>query len=217
MLTERPLFLAAREGTALGPVGRPFAGANPWGGCQLLVREDPAQTRTAPALVWVEGQASIFPTPLSGGSYFQGLFLPGIHVPKPSPGPLGSPLFPSPTSSHQALSLLCLGHLPNCPLCPHLVQAATSPAWTSSPASAGVSLLPTGSKGQVLPPSKSPLWLLTARVTSKLYLFKKQFFWQCHTACGILVTRPGIEPMSPAVEAQSPNHWTAREVPTPRL
>ena len=26
-------------------------------------------------------------------------------------------------------------------------------------------------------------------------------------ACGILVPQPGIEPVSPAVEAQSPNHW----------
>ena len=32
-------------------------------------------------------------------------------------------------------------------------------------------------------------------------------------ACGILVPRLGIEPMSPAVEARSPNHWTIREVP----
>ena len=30
---------------------------------------------------------------------------------------------------------------------------------------------------------------------------------------GILVPRPGIEPVPPAVEAQSPNHWTAREFP----
>ena len=32
-------------------------------------------------------------------------------------------------------------------------------------------------------------------------------------ACGILVPRPGIEPVHPALEAWSPNHWTAREVP----
>ena len=32
-------------------------------------------------------------------------------------------------------------------------------------------------------------------------------------ACGILVPRPGIEPSPPALEAQSVNHWTAREVP----
>ena len=35
------------------------------------------------------------------------------------------------------------------------------------------------------------------------------FFW----LCGILVPRPGIEPAPPAVEVQSLNHWTAREVP----
>ena len=32
-------------------------------------------------------------------------------------------------------------------------------------------------------------------------------------ACGILVPRPGIEPVPPMVEAQSPNHWTDRKVP----
>ena len=32
-------------------------------------------------------------------------------------------------------------------------------------------------------------------------------------ACGIVVPRPGIEPTPLAVEAQSLNHWTAREVP----
>ena len=34
-------------------------------------------------------------------------------------------------------------------------------------------------------------------------------FW--HTACGILVPRPGIEPAPPALEAWSLNHWTSRE------
>ena len=38
------------------------------------------------------------------------------------------------------------------------------------------------------------------------------FFWPCHVACGILVPRPGTEPVPPAVEVQSLNHWTAREV-----
>lgn len=32
-------------------------------------------------------------------------------------------------------------------------------------------------------------------------------------ACEILVPHPGIELMLPALEAQSPNHWTAKEVP----
>ena len=31
---------------------------------------------------------------------------------------------------------------------------------------------------------------------------------------GILVPRPRMEPMPPAVEAWSPNHWTAREFPS---
>ena len=37
-------------------------------------------------------------------------------------------------------------------------------------------------------------------------------FWPCHEACRVLVPQPGIEPMPPAVEAWSLNHWTAREV-----
>ena len=32
-------------------------------------------------------------------------------------------------------------------------------------------------------------------------------------ACGILVPQPGIEPMPPALEVQSLNHWTTRGVP----
>ena len=37
------------------------------------------------------------------------------------------------------------------------------------------------------------------------------FFWPRCVACGLLVPPPGIEPL--AVEAQSLNHWTTREVP----
>ena len=36
----------------------------------------------------------------------------------------------------------------------------------------------------------------------------------CCVACRILVPRPGIEPVPPAVEARNLNRWTAREVPT---
>ena len=37
--------------------------------------------------------------------------------------------------------------------------------------------------------------------------------WPRHVAGRILVPRPGIESVSPAVGAQRLNHWTAREVP----
>ena len=43
----------------------------------------------------------------------------------------------------------------------------------------------------------------------KLYLF---ILLHC-TACGILVSQPGIEPRSLAVRAQSPNHGIFREFP----
>ena len=38
--------------------------------------------------------------------------------------------------------------------------------------------------------------------------------WPCLTACGILVPQLGTEPIPWAVKAQSPNHWTAKGVPT---
>ena len=42
-------------------------------------------------------------------------------------------------------------------------------------------------------------------------LFKFILFFG-HVTYGILVPQPGIKPMSPAVDTQSLNHWTAREV-----
>ena len=33
----------------------------------------------------------------------------------------------------------------------------------------------------------------------------------CCVACGIIVPLQGTEPVSSAVKAQSPNHWTTRE------
>ena len=43
------------------------------------------------------------------------------------------------------------------------------------------------------------------------YIF--YFFWLHHMAFEILVPPLLLEPVPPAVEAQNPNHWTAREVP----
>ena len=39
------------------------------------------------------------------------------------------------------------------------------------------------------------------------------FFGGGHGACGILVPQPGIKSELLALEVQSPNHWTGREVP----
>ena len=46
-------------------------------------------------------------------------------------------------------------------------------------------------------------------------LDRASFFysWPRCTACGILLPWPGIEPMPPAVEAWSLNHWTTTEFP----
>ena len=32
-------------------------------------------------------------------------------------------------------------------------------------------------------------------------------------SCGILIPQPGIKSMLPEMKAQSPNHWTTREIP----
>ena len=39
----------------------------------------------------------------------------------------------------------------------------------------------------------------------------KHISTQTHMSCEILVPQPGIKPESPVMEAQSLNHWTARE------
>ena len=36
----------------------------------------------------------------------------------------------------------------------------------------------------------------------------------CHVAFKILVPGPGTEPRAMTVNAQSPNHWTCRELPS---
>ena len=46
-----------------------------------------------------------------------------------------------------------------------------------------------------------------------IYLF---IFWPCHAACGILVPRPGIKPMLPAVEARSPKPLDRQGRPEPQ-
>ena len=46
-----------------------------------------------------------------------------------------------------------------------------------------------------------------------LELQKYIYIYFDFSACGILVSQPGIEPTPPALEEQSLNHWTTREVP----
>ena len=51
-----------------------------------------------------------------------------------------------------------------------------------------------------------------SRAVLTLLHFRLFFFWPRCMACGILVSQPGMEPLLPAVETQSLNHWIAREV-----
>lgn len=50
-----------------------------------------------------------------------------------------------------------------------------------------------------------------------VYHYGLPCFWPRYTACGILVSRPQVEPQLTALEVQSPNHWTKREFPIPKV
>ena len=54
---------------------------------------------------------------------------------------------------------------------------------------------------------------LTPHTVHDSTVFRGFFFWPHHAACEILAPQPGIEPEPPALEVQSLNHWTTREVP----
>ena len=55
--------------------------------------------------------------------------------------------------------------------------------------------------------------MVSSRAGSVCVLSFFFFFWPSLVACGILVPRPGIKPVPPAVEVWSLHHWTSREVP----
>ena len=63
--------------------------------------------------------------------------------------------------------------------------------------------------------------LLSLRAIPPFHPFSRFFFFfvcfgRIVRHVGILVPQPGMEPAPPAVEARSPNHWTAREAPPPQ-
>ena len=58
--------------------------------------------------------------------------------------------------------------------------------------------------------------LRSIQCQSLCFFFFLLIFWQCCAACGILVPQPGMEPMPPAVEAQSRSCWTPRRDPQER-
>ena len=45
------------------------------------------------------------------------------------------------------------------------------------------------------------------------YIFIYTQGFSCSVQCVILVSGPGLEPMSPDLQGRFPNHWTTREVP----
>ena len=56
---------------------------------------------------------------------------------------------------------------------------------------------------------------ISINLMRKIFLFNFNFnFWLHCAACGILVPQPGIEPVPPALEVQSLNYRSAKEVPS---
>ena len=55
------------------------------------------------------------------------------------------------------------------------------------------------------------VWALSRPLLLSFILFFN--FLAMHVAFRILIPRPRIKPAPPALEARSPNHWTAREAP----
>ena len=84
---------------------------------------------------------------------------------------------------------------------------------------------------QFIPPSSSPIeskrlfytffFLKVGMLHFHFYSVQEILFFFflffCHASCRILVPRPGNETVPPGLEAQSLNHWTAREVPCTSL
>ena len=64
---------------------------------------------------------------------------------------------------------------------------------------------------KLAPPTPWILALLSTFILSAAYFIF--VFWLHCVACGILVSWPRIRPAPLAVEVQSLNHWTSREVP----
>ena len=58
-----------------------------------------------------------------------------------------------------------------------------------------------------------PYWVFFFFFKDSQYLSNLFIYRLCHAACEILAPQPGTEPRPPALEAWSPNYWTAREVP----
>ena len=56
----------------------------------------------------------------------------------------------------------------------------------------------------------SGFWILGVAFGAPVFLKLDVFVCLLATPCGILISQPGIEPLSSALEACSLNHWTAR-------
>lgn len=178
----------------------PWVGEDP---VKVFVREDPAQIRMAPALAWVEGQASIFQRLLPGRPRFQGFFLLGtsmclsqILAPWPLPSPSACRWSPTPAPAvsgapHRSVHAV-----------PIWSKAAASPlpGPTPQPPQGSLCLCPQA-RVHVPLPSESPPCLSEAQMLPKLFGVATQ-------ACPHLRPVPG----NPAPElAPRDSFWLAPE------
>ena len=73
-------------------------------------------------------------------------------------------------------------------------------------------LSPWGWTGWISLLSKGLSRVFSNTTVPKASIFRHSAFFTVQLCWGILIPWPGIEPVSPAVEAWSHNHWTSREV-----
>ena len=110
----------------------------------------------------------------------------------------------------------------------HLLQVVLQvlPSATASPSPAKSTLVSAGISSTNLLPllESSPLLVLCHSLDPPFFFFFNNLlkvflfylFRSYHAACGILIPRPGIKPVPPAVKAQTLNHWSTGEAsPTP--
>ena len=97
--------------------------------------------------------------------------------------------------------------------CPYLLEATASPCgWPLHLRAATVHGICFGLCILSSLPFWGHTWIIQDNFSILIFFFNLHFLavWVAHE---ILVPWPEMEPLSPAVEAWSPNHWTTRKVP----
>ena len=157
-----------------------------------------------------------FPSPRDITNLGIKLESPSLQAVSLSPEPPGEPVggswgFAVLLSSQELLLLVAQGPHFECHWHRLLPKAPQSPTGQTQQGNNKLSSMASFSVRVLLGHFYPFVWVLTDETLSPWKILWFLFgFWP---SCGIFVPPPGIEPTPPAVEAQSHNHWTARELP----